>query len=182
MTEPELRLRYATDTDFDFLIEGLETVRTIEKRPPKDIPASDADREKYKDAIKNRLIRVIEQGGKPIAFLFFRTDYQVMLIYEPFLWIDLIYVHQDHRGRGLGQMLYDDATKIAKEKGLSRIVLDVFAVNEKTLIQHSDLLEHSSAHGEKTTAYNLSVVSIAVAIIGKCSAEHKRKSREHRRI
>lgn len=130
MAEPAAKLRYATDSDFDFLIEGLEAVRTIEQRQAKDIPASDADREKYRQAIRHRLIRVVEQGGEPVAFLFFQTDFRVMLIYEPFLWIDLIYVRQDHRGRGLGQMLYEDATKIAKEKGLKRIVLDVFAVNE----------------------------------------------------
>jgi GNAT superfamily N-acetyltransferase len=139
MTEPEPKLRYAMDTDFDFLIEGLETVRTIEKRPPKDIPASDADREKYRNAIKDQRVRVVEKAGQPVAFLHFRTDFQVMLIYEPFLWIDLIYVHQDHRGHGFGQMLYKDATKIAKEQGLSRIVLDVFAVNEPSRQFHEKM-------------------------------------------
>ncbi len=139
MTKSAQKLRYAIDSDFDFLIEGLEAVRTIERRPPKDIPAGDADREKYRKAINDKLIRVIEQDGEPVAFLFFRTDFRVMLIYEPFLWIDLIYVHQDHRGKGLGQMLYEDATQIAKEKGLDRIVLDVFAVNEPSRRFHENM-------------------------------------------
>jgi len=139
MPDSEPKLRDAVESDFDFLIEGLETVRTIEKRPAKDIPASDADREKYRKAIQGRLIRVIERGGEPVAFLHFRTDFQVMLIYEPFLWIDLIYVRQDHRGHGLGQMLYEDATSIAKDKGLKRIVLDVFAVNEPSRRFHEKM-------------------------------------------
>ncbi len=125
-----MELRCAQDSDFDFLIEGLEAVRTIERRPEKDIPANDWDKQKYKDAIAQKRVRVFEEDGEPVAYLHFRTDFEVMLIHEPFFWIDLVYVCEDHRGRGLGRLLYEDAAKIAKEKGFKRIVLDVFAVNE----------------------------------------------------
>ncbi len=134
-----MKLRYAIESDFDFLIEGLETVRTIEQRPAKDIPAGDADRAKYKEAIRRQLIRVVEDAGDPVAYLHFRTDAEVMLIYDPLFWIDLVYVCRDMRGKGLGRMLYEDAIRIARQLGYKRVVLDVFEVNEHSRKFHEKM-------------------------------------------
>jgi GNAT superfamily N-acetyltransferase len=134
-----VKLRYAKDSDFEFLIEALEEVRRIERRPAKDIPASETDKQRYRQAIKDRCIRIAEDGQEPVACLHFRTDFQVMLVHEPFFWIDLVFVRESHRGRGLGRLLYEDAMRIAKEEGFEKILLDVFAVNKRSQRFHRRL-------------------------------------------
>ena len=127
-----MTLRYAKDSDFDFLVKGLEKNRTLENRPKGQIKAEPSDKRQLRQAIKNKNVRVIEEGGGPIAFLYFRTDFEVMYMNESFFWVDLIYVKEDHRGKGIGKLLYYDAVKIARGKGYNKIVIDVFDANEKS--------------------------------------------------
>lgn len=43
----------------------------------------------------------------------------------PFLYIDRVIVAPEARGRGTGRALYDDAARIARERGLERLVCEV---------------------------------------------------------
>ena len=131
-----MKIRYAKQCDFEFLIEGLERNRIIENRPKKDIKARASDKKDFKKAIKKKNIRIVEDAGQPIAFLYFRTDFKVMYIYDKFLWIDLIYVKEGFRGKGLGTLLYKDVQKIAKRKGYKRIIIDIFKANDKSYAFH----------------------------------------------
>jgi L-amino acid N-acyltransferase YncA len=134
-----MKLRYAKDSDFDFLVKGLEKNRTLENRPKGQLKAKPSDKRQLRQAIKNKNVRVIEEGGGPIAFLYFRTDFKVMYVSESFFWVDLIYVKEDHRGKGIGKLLYGDAVKLAGGKGYNKIVIDVFDANEKSRKFHTAL-------------------------------------------
>ena len=103
-----MKLRYAKDSDFDFLIEGLQKNRVLENRPKQ-------------------------------QFLCFRTDFKVIYVNERFFWVDLIYVKEDHRGKGIGTLLYDDAVKIASKIGYNKIVIDVFDANKNSRKFHRAL-------------------------------------------
>ena len=70
-----MKIRYAKGSDFNFLIEGLEKNRVIEKRPKKDIKARPCDKKEFKIAIKKKNLRIVEIDKQPIAFLYFRTDF-----------------------------------------------------------------------------------------------------------
>jgi len=134
-----MKIRFATDSDLEFVIKGLESTRAIEQRPKDQIPASLSDRQALQESIKNREIRVVDHKGNSVAFLCFKTNFTVMYIKDRFLWIDLVYVDEEHRGKGLGKMLYDDVAKIAQEKNVNIIALDVFAINQNSLNFHKKL-------------------------------------------
>lgn len=133
---PVMKLRYAKSADLDFLIEGLEKNRVLENRPKKDVKAKPIDISEFKTAIRKKGIRVLEDRDRPVAFLYFRTDFRVMYLYERFFWVDLIYVKEDYRCKGLGKRLYNDAIKIARKKGFNRIVIDVFETNANSVGFH----------------------------------------------
>ncbi len=111
-----MKLRYAKPSDFYFLIYGLEKNRILESKPKKDIKARDSDKKEFWEAIKKKNIRLLEDNKKPVAFLYFRADFKLLYIYERFFWVDLVFVKENYRGKGLGRLLYKDAMKIAKKK------------------------------------------------------------------
>ena len=134
-----MKLRYAKNTDFDFLMEGLEKNRILENRPKKDIKAKKSDKEEFRKAIRKKSIRVLEENEKPVAFLYFRADFKVMYVYDKFFWVDLVFVKEDYRGKGFGKLLYQNAIKIAKKKGFKKIIIDVFEANKNSIEFHKGL-------------------------------------------
>lgn len=137
-----MKLRYAKDSDFDFLIEGLEKNRVLENRPKQQLKAKPSDKRQFRQAIKNKNIRIVEENGKPIAFLHFKTNFKAARrggFNERFFWVDLIYVKENHRRKGIGKLLYDDAVKLAKKKGYKKIVIDIFESNTNSRRFHKAL-------------------------------------------
>jgi len=134
-----MRIRYAKNADFNFLVEGLEKTRQIEKRPAEQIPAKQRDKKQLREAIRKKNIRVVEAAGEAVGFLYFRTDFRVMLVPSPLFWIDLIYVKETWRRKGLGRLLYEDAIRIAKKKGFDKIVIDIFEANRRSKLFHKQL-------------------------------------------
>jgi len=134
-----MKIRYAKGSDLNFLIEGLEKNRVIEGRSKKDIPARTSDKKDLRAGIKRKTIRIVEEDKKAIAFLYFRTDFKVMYIYDKLFWVDLIYVDEKFREQGIGKMLYKDVIQLAKKKGYKRIIIDIFNENKKSLGFHSKL-------------------------------------------
>lgn len=124
-----MKRRYAKSTDLDFLIEGLEKNRVLENRPKGQIRARPSDKEQFRQAIAKRNVRLVEQNGEPVAFIYFRTDFKIMYLNERVFWVDLIYVKEDYRRCGLGQLLYKDVIHIAQKKGFKRVIIDIFESN-----------------------------------------------------
>ena len=134
-----MKIRFAAEKDIGFLIAGLERNRVLEKRQRKDVPARNSDKEEFKKAIKNRCVRVVEESSEPVAFLYFRTDFKVMYLNDRFFWVDLIYVKEKYRGRGIGKLLYKDAIRIAKKKGFKTLIIDIFDFNTNSVEFHKKL-------------------------------------------
>ena len=134
-----MKIRKAVVGDIEFLKGSLEENRRIEERPEKDIQVTQEDVESFKKGIRQGSILVAEIDNNPVAFLYYRTDWDVMYVNERTFWIDLIFVKEEFRGRGIGRMLYDEAIKIAKELGFRRITIDVFEANGRSKRFHSRL-------------------------------------------
>ena len=123
-----MNIRYAQDSDLEFLLKGRQEVISVAEHKPH-VGREQRDREELKQAIDGKEIRVMEIAGQPVAFLEFKADFKVMYVESGFLWIHFSYVREDYRRKGLGKLLYEDAAKIAADKGLKKIALDVFAMN-----------------------------------------------------
>lgn len=131
-----MEIRDGIASDLDFVIEGLQNNRALEGRPPEAIPAGPEVVEAFARELEAGRVRVVQDAGEPIAFLSFKLDFEVMYVTGRFLWVDLVYVHEDHRGRGLGRLLYEDAVQVAARHGCERVVADVFAANEGSAAFH----------------------------------------------
>lgn len=126
--------------DLEFLKEGLLNVRTIEKRPEADIPVTPADVIGFREGIRKKNIRIVDDtDGTPAGFIYYRTDYKVPYVSGVYLWIDLIYVKEGERGKGIGSALYRDAVEYARNSGLDRIVIDIFEPNSGSKQFHAGL-------------------------------------------
>ena len=90
----------------------------------------------FKKAIENKSIRIYEKDKKPAAFLYFVRKAKVMFIYGKYIFLDLVFVEEEYRGKGIGTKLYDDLFKIAEEEGYDRIVLDIFEKNKQSIDFH----------------------------------------------
>lgn len=134
-----MNTRYANEQDFDFIVSGLEDNRRIEQRQKDQIAATDEDKKELKQAIKNKNIRILSDERNLIGFLYFRTDFPILYIKKKIFWIDLIYVAEAFRGKGFGKLLYEDATKIAKQNNLDSIVIDIFTANTSSAAFHKKL-------------------------------------------
>jgi len=135
-----VKIRDATEDDLELLVEGLLDVRMIEKRPEKDIPVTGEDVESFRKGIREGAIRVMEDGnGGSVAFIYYRTDMRIPYVSGEYLWIDIIYVREDERGKGYGSALYEEAIEYAKRSGIDRIVIDIFDVNQRSKEFHSKM-------------------------------------------
>ena len=134
-----MEIRVAKNGDMGFLIDGLEKNRIIEDRPKKDINARPSDIKAFEKGIKNKSILIAEENGRAVGFLDFRTNFKVMYMYDKFFWIDLIFVKEDFRGRGVGKFLYSEALRLADKKGFKKVVLDIFSANKNSTEFHTKL-------------------------------------------
>ena len=133
-------IRDAVEEDLDLLKEGLLEVRRIERRPAGDIPVTDADIESFRKGIGNRTVRIISnEEGRTSGFIYYRTDFAVPYVHGQFLWIDIIYIRERERGKGLGTALYRDAISYARSNGLDRIVIDIFQSNIRSRKFHDGM-------------------------------------------
>ncbi len=80
---------------------------------------------------ENRPLYVVEQGGKTIAFLSFKSFYG-----RPAYSITAeigIYIHPDHQKKGLGKMLLQKAIDISPELKLENLLGFIFGHNEPSI-------------------------------------------------
>jgi len=135
-----MEIRAASMDDLEFFKFGLREVRTIERRPERDIPVTDDDVKSLIYGITRGEIRVVDdEDGHPAAFLYYRTDHTIMYVSGSIFWIDLLFVREDVRGKGIGKSLYEDAIMIAMDMGLDRIVIDIFESNERSKAFHDGI-------------------------------------------
>lgn len=137
-----LVLRTATRGDLTFLLQGLEENRRGEGRASAEVPATPEDHAAFERGIAEATILIAQEGNEPLGFLFYRTDFPVLYFKGPLFWIDLVFVSQAARGKGVGKALYEEAARLAKAGGFQRIVLDVFDANEGSLAFHDKMGFH----------------------------------------
>jgi GNAT superfamily N-acetyltransferase len=61
-----------------------------------------------------------EEDGKPVGFALFFHNYSTFLA-QPGLYLEDLYVHESHRGKGIGKTLLAHLAKIAVERNCGRL-------------------------------------------------------------
>lgn len=126
------KIRYASEEDIPFIIQGIKEISIVEKqKPDKDVMILKF----IKLALKKNEIKVISKDKKVIGFIQFKfTNKNPYGIeygkYERrFCWVDWWYIAKDYRNKGFGKILHQDIISLCKRKKIKEVMLDVFHVN-----------------------------------------------------
>jgi ribosomal protein S18 acetylase RimI-like enzyme len=131
--EKSVSIAYATNEESDFIFNGIQEICKIEKE------TSDGKvwlNKSIKSSIKRKNIVCLKLNGKIAGFLEFiiskKEPYGINYEKEKknFCWVNNMFVDKKYRGKGFGEEMFNELYKICKKKGINKIMLDVFKVNE----------------------------------------------------
>ena len=115
--------------DFIFLIEQLAAYERL--TPPDDSAKARLKRDGLAPEPKYEAY-IGKQNGKAVGYLIFFMTYSSFLAL-PTLYIEDIFVLEEHRRQGIGQKLYEYCVKIASERGYGRIEFCVLTWNKPAI-------------------------------------------------
>jgi GNAT superfamily N-acetyltransferase len=128
-----MKLRYANEEDYDFLVKGIKETHIIEKWPKRNLVPKQ-EKQNAMTAIKKKWIRIAEESGNPIGFIWFEPDFRAMhLDRKDYLWLHLIFIIREWRGKGISKLLIQDLEKIAKNFGRKELIFDIFEINKSSI-------------------------------------------------
>ncbi len=133
----EIKLRSANEKDIPAIIELYQgTVRSVNARDytPEQISvwASGAENiDRWKSAIAEQYFVIAESGGMMLGFGSIAADG----------YIDFLYVHKDHRGRGVAKALLNEIERRAKEQHNAEIYSHV-SITAKGLFERMGYLHN----------------------------------------
>lgn len=135
-----MEIRDAGKGDFDFILFGKTEVARMEGF---EIPDMAHERRRVRKAIAEKRVRVAVDEGRPAGFIWFieSEEHPFGVDYGKFgmryCWIDYVFVSEERRGKGIGTALYDDLARIARKRGVEKLMCDVFTVNKASADFHS---------------------------------------------
>eukprot|EP00294_Goniomonas_avonlea_P014527 CAMPEP_0114544988 /NCGR_PEP_ID=MMETSP0114-20121206/3164_1 /TAXON_ID=31324 /ORGANISM="Goniomonas sp, Strain m" /LENGTH=159 /DNA_ID=CAMNT_0001729393 /DNA_START=23 /DNA_END=502 /DNA_ORIENTATION=+ len=138
----EVLLRPGTITDLPFFLKGVWDVYEIEGETHRYNEEDEAALAKSR--LENNGVLIATHNDVPVglvSFCFssvtpFGVDYGA---WSPYAWISFAYTIPEWRRRGVSKKLYSEVERIALEKGVKEIQLDVFSVNEGSDLFHRKL-------------------------------------------
>lgn len=132
-----MELRTATMDDFDVLFSAYrEIVEVLEKR----FFDEGFYRDMLRKAISEKRSLVAEQDGGIVGFIEYNpAPPNLPMLRENAVWVEWVWVHSDHRGKGVGRKLYEYLFDYAKKQGFARVGLDVFTVNTDSRAFHEKI-------------------------------------------
>jgi len=131
-----MELRVAKNDDLDSLMRMGKELYIIEKQfePMLKFSSSKA-RHKYLQELMNQnaLILIVEEKHKAIGYLYAHAEEVEYLDTSKLeCEIEVIYIDDEYRGKGLAQQLIDKALYWAKTKNIFRIKAGIYAQNESS--------------------------------------------------
>jgi len=123
-----LIIRKVDEETFDGFFGLITRLAEFEKLAP---PDEDAKLRLRRDCLGDKpryKAFVGKVGGETVAYVIYFFTYSSFLAL-PTLYIEDIFVLQEHRGRGVGQKMFDHCKAIAKREGCGRIEFTVLKWN-----------------------------------------------------
>lgn len=141
-----ITLRTALPQDRNTVVELIHQLNVVEAELVGDRRRDYAGANAYYDELLTRLSRrngrivLAEAGGIVIGAMGFSLDQDAAYVIDEVrnhgTVTDLI-VHEEWRGRGVGQMLLAEAERLTKAAGLTRLMIGALAANEQAIRTYS---------------------------------------------
>lgn len=123
-------IRGAQKGDETAILDLIKELAAFEKEPDAVINTAEKLRE---DLFVNNYCEalVAEANSKIIAFALFYTSYSTWK--GPCLYLEDLYVREEHRGSGVGSQLFEEVCKIAKSRKVARMDWQVLDWNHPAI-------------------------------------------------
>lgn len=137
-----MQLRDATLNDIPALLQLEQDIVDAERPYNRDIKSDNAH---YYDLHKllsqpNSIVKVIELNGNIIAtgYVEIRPS-KTSLTHAEHGYLGFMFVHEQHRGKGLNQQIMSSLIAWAKQQGMTHFYLDVYAQNQGAIKAYEKL-------------------------------------------
>jgi len=138
----KIKIRNAKIGDLKFIIKGIKEIFRIEKCRLKREKLNEEKRLALK-AIKRNEVKIAVKEKKSLGFIWFAfsstTPYGVDYGSwgKRYCFVSWVYVLKEYRHKGIGSLLYSEVKKICKKKKVKEIIIDVYAINKKSIKFHN---------------------------------------------
>jgi L-amino acid N-acyltransferase YncA len=125
-------IRLAKLDDLEFFMSVSKEMQELEQRPAETTERIEARRERYKQDIEKKWFKVADIGEQVAGFSYIRPDFVIdvpELKNQKYLWVHLVYVKENFRGKGVDKQLQDELVDVAKERGCTSLVGGIYETN-----------------------------------------------------
>jgi GNAT superfamily N-acetyltransferase len=133
MTTPkDFEIKPAVETDAPLILSFIKKLAVYEKLAHKVTANEDILRETLFGERRNAEVVIGYQGGHPVGFALFFHNYSTFLG-RPGIYLEDLFVDEEHRGKGFGKALLAHLARLAKERNCGRLEWAVLNWNEPSI-------------------------------------------------
>jgi GNAT superfamily N-acetyltransferase len=133
MTTPkDFEIRPATEADTPLVLSFIKKLAVYEKLAHKVTATEDILRETLFGERRYAEVVIGYHGGAPVGFALFFHGYSTFLG-KPGIYLEDLYVDEEHRGKGFGKALLVYLAKLTKERNCGRLEWAVLNWNEPSI-------------------------------------------------
>jgi GNAT superfamily N-acetyltransferase len=133
MTTPiDFEIRQATEGDTPLILSFIKKLAVYEKLAHEVTATEDILRETLFGERRYAEVVVGYYGGEPVGFALFFHSYSTFLG-KPGVYLEDLYVDEEHRGKGFGKALLAHLAKLTKERNCGRLEVAVLNWNEPSI-------------------------------------------------
>ena len=138
--------RFATSLDTDVIMKGIIEILFLEENKTSFF-SDEKTQEQYDlicNAINKKLI-IISEHDKVVGFIWFNITNKCFYgldygnLENQYIFISYIWVMEPFRNNGIATQLYDKVINYAKDNNITKIWLDIYMSNEKSIKFHNKL-------------------------------------------
>ena len=108
-------IRPATEGDVSLILSFIKKLAVYEKLAHKVTATEEVLRETLFGERRYAEVVIGYQGGEPVGFALFFHNYSTFLG-KPGIYLEDLFVHEEHRGKGFGKALLAYLSKLTKER------------------------------------------------------------------
>jgi GNAT superfamily N-acetyltransferase len=133
MTTPkDLEIRPAMESDTPLILSFIKKLAVYEKLAHKVTATEDILRETLFGERRYAEVVIGYHGGEPVGFALFFHNYSTFLG-KPGIYLEDLFVDEEHRGKGFGRALLRRLARLAKERNCGRLEWSVLDWNEPSI-------------------------------------------------
>jgi len=125
-------IRPATEGDVSLILSFIKKLAVYEKLAHKVTATEEVLRETLFGERRYAEVVIGYQGGEPVGFALFFHNYSTFLG-KPGIYLEDLFVDEEHRGKGFGKALLAYLSKLTKERNCGRLEWAVLNWNEPSI-------------------------------------------------